>query len=461
MSTAKIRNWACVATLSALFSIVSLHALQTPAESPETLGAGALFDDGEIHDIWLHINSRDWEQLRAGYRENTYYPTDVEWRGFRVRNAGVRVRGRTSRSDFKPGLQLDFNRYVAGQEFLGLKSLVLDNLWQDPTMLRERLAMLVFRRMGLPAPRESHARVYVGSDRVYAGVYGVVEVVDKAFLERHFVENDGYLYEYHWQNPFGFASPGSDLDWYAARFEPRTRERESTWALYSPIQELVRAVNDAPADQLEEALAPYLDLETYITHIAVENFLSQPDGLVGNLGMNNFYLYRFAGKKLSQMIVWDQDLAFEGLDTFGLWENFDQNVLASKIRTVPRLRSRYLDTVVAIAESVGPPAGTPEVEHASSRQCPAPDGEPVCGWLETEVFREYAQIRESALADPRNPYSHEEFEQGVEFLKHFARQRSNLVRRDVARIAPEIVASSKADVNDRFRFRNPRARSPR
>ena len=42
----------------------------------------------------------------------------------------------------KPALRIDFNRYVAGQEFLGLKSLALDNLWQDPSMIRERLAML-------------------------------------------------------------------------------------------------------------------------------------------------------------------------------------------------------------------------------------------------------------------------------------------------------------------------------
>ena len=50
-------------------------------------------------------------------------------------------------------------------------------------------------------------------------------------------------------------------------------------------------------------------------HIAVENFLSEPDGLLGGLGMNNFYLYRFEGTNQSAMIPWDQDLAFEWLES--------------------------------------------------------------------------------------------------------------------------------------------------
>jgi spore coat protein CotH len=228
-----IRSWVCAALLCMWLPTASTAIGEPPVASADSPQADALFDDGQLHDIWIHINSRDWAQLREGYQENTYYPADIEWQGIRVRNAGIRVRGRTSRNGHKPGLHVDFGRYVSGQRFLGLKSLDLDNLWQDPTMIRERLAMLVFRRMGLPAPRESHARMFVGSGREFAGVYGVIEVIDKQFLKRHFDEDDGYLYQYHWQSPFGFSNPSSDLDWYAARFEPRTHEAESTSALFA------------------------------------------------------------------------------------------------------------------------------------------------------------------------------------------------------------------------------------
>lgn len=418
--------------------VVGAWLLRSPAaaqepvdEGPSALSADALFAGAELHDIWIHIHPRDWEQLISGFRTNTYYPADVEWRGLRVRNVGIRVRGRNSRSDRKPGLLLNFNYYVTDQEFLGLKSLVLDNLVQDPSMIRERLAMRVFQRMGLPAPREAHARLFIGADHEFAGVYGVVEPIDKRFLERTFGEDDGYLYEYHWLNPFSFEDPEADLEWYAARFEPRTHENESMADLFSPIRNLVRTVSEAPRSRLEETLEPYLDLRTFITHIAIDNFLSEPDGVIGGLGMNNFYLYRFEDQTRSQLLVWDQDLAFESLATRPE-QNLESNILSRKIWASPGLRAIYLATLLRIARSVGPPEGTPAVADPAARQCPAPDGEPPCGWLEEQVFHDSEQVRAAALADPRKPHSNETFEQQIEFLKEFARTRSEIVRRYVA-----------------------------
>lgn len=54
-----------------------------------------------------------------------------------MRNAGIRSRGRGSRSGTKPGLRVDFDRYASDQTFLGLKSFILDNLTQDPSGVHE------------------------------------------------------------------------------------------------------------------------------------------------------------------------------------------------------------------------------------------------------------------------------------------------------------------------------------
>ena len=452
MSQHRTKYWAAAAVVCALLQIVAASAQWAAPRSTEAPEADALFDDKTLHEIWIHINARDWEQLRAGYRENTYYPADIEWRGMKVRNAGIRVRGRTSRSPEKPALRIDFNRYVAGQEFLGLKSLALDNLWQDPSMIRERLAMLVFRQMGVPAPRESHARVYVGGSREFAGVYGIVEVIDKDFLQRNLGENDGYLYEYQWQEPYGFQNLHAGLDWYATRFEPKTHETAATYTLFAPIQELVHTINDADEWRLEEALQPYLDVRRYIRHIAIENFLSEPDGLLGGLGMNNFYMYRFEGRNEFAMIPWDQDLAFEYLDMPPPTHNIADNVLATKIWASPELRFAYLQALIDVAASVGPPAGTPAVTDPATRQCPAPPGQPACGWLDREIFRQYAQVRESALADPRTPHSDEAFEESIEFLKRFARERGDIVRQYIATL-PADTSGEQPPSSDSLRYR--------
>lgn len=166
-------------------------------------------------DLWM--NSLDWAKLKAAFQENTYYPADVTWNGQTVRNVGIRSRGLGSRSSTKPGLRVDFDRYATDQTFLGLKSFVLDNLTQDKSGIRETVAMRFLTRLGIPAPRETHTKLYING--TYSGLYALVESVDKTMMGRVFgsigddVQNDGYLFEYNYVvgSPWTFGYEGSDL----------------------------------------------------------------------------------------------------------------------------------------------------------------------------------------------------------------------------------------------------------
>ena len=164
--------------------------------------ADEFFNPETLQRIDLWLNSSDWSKLKAAFQENTYYPTDVTWNGQTVRNVGIRSRGLGSRSGTKPGLRVDFDKYSTSQTFLGLKSFVLDNLTQDQSGIKETVAMRFFARMGIPAPRETHTRLYVNG--TYAGLYALVESVDKTMMGRVFgsigedLQNDGYLFEYNY-----------------------------------------------------------------------------------------------------------------------------------------------------------------------------------------------------------------------------------------------------------------------
>ena len=98
---------------------------------------------------------QDWSALKQNFKENIYYPTALQWQGVNVSNVGIRSRGLGSRSGTKPGLRVDIDRYNVDQTFLGLKSFVLDNLVQDPSMLRERLTMAFFRASACRRRREA------------------------------------------------------------------------------------------------------------------------------------------------------------------------------------------------------------------------------------------------------------------------------------------------------------------
>jgi spore coat protein CotH len=126
-----------------------------------TLPSDALFNEAVLHEIRLSINSKDWQTLKDNYLTNDYYPCDFRWNGQLVRNVGIRSRGQASRSATKPSLRVDFNRYTAGQTLLDLKSVVLRNNATDFSNLHERIAMELYARMGLPAPRVAHAKLYI------------------------------------------------------------------------------------------------------------------------------------------------------------------------------------------------------------------------------------------------------------------------------------------------------------
>lgn len=384
---------------------VTCSAVSLAAQGPRALTADDLFSGLEIQEVWIHINDGDLRRLRETADQNTFYTCDIEWRGLRVNNVGIRSRGGATRNGTKPAFQLDFDRYTAGQQFLGLKSLVLDNLWHDASMMKERLTMLLFQRMGLPAPRESHARVFIGSRRTYAGVYAITEDIDERFLAREFGEDSGYLFEYDRIDGYHFEDPGPSLDPFAARFKPKNHKTESMFALYAPIQDMVRAINEAPAENIEAAVGPFLDLDRVLTFIALENYLAEWDGFTGDLGMANFYLYRFAGSRRSELLVWDHDNTFTSVD-FPVGYNLHLNVLTRKIAAVPGLRGRYLQRLLDVAAAAD-------------------------GWLAGQAEGQYRQIRESALADPIN-HPNDTFEAAAAFIRDFARRRTGIVRESVA-----------------------------
>ena len=153
-----VRPLALVAALALLMVVA-----RPSAQAPPPDAAAPLFDDTRVEDINLLINSKDWETLKENYKGNTYYPADWRWRDTTVRNVGIRSRGNGSRSGVKPGLRVDFDRYSTKQKFLGLKSVVLRNNTQDPSQIHERVSMLFFARMAVPAPRELHARLLVNN----------------------------------------------------------------------------------------------------------------------------------------------------------------------------------------------------------------------------------------------------------------------------------------------------------
>jgi hypothetical protein len=394
-----------------------LSRCQAAALLAFALGAGPagaaedLFDEKVLHDVRLYLSPADWEKLKANYADDTYYPCDLLWRGEVALRAGVRSRGNGSRDAVKPALRVDFNRYVAGQEFAGLGALVLNNLRQDPPMIRLALALLFFRRMGHPAPRTSFARLYVNDS--YAGLYLVEEPVDKRFLKRVFGHDDGYLYDYQWAFEYRMEYLGPDPSRYVpVPFRPETHEDNPE---PGPLIELIRVVNEAPDRDFVAAAGGYLDWQRFISYLAVENFIVQWDGFAGAVGINNFYLHRPRNKTTFQLIPWDQDAAIL-LPEYPIFANLDTNVLTRRALADPALRRAYLGELLRCAE----------VAEAAGNS------------LLDEIRWRYELIRSAALEDTFKAYTNERFELEVAGLLWGGENRGPFVREAASAALAEV-----------------------
>jgi spore coat protein CotH len=363
----------------------------------------AFFDDSVVQDIRLDLNAGDWQTLRANFREDTYYPADFRWKDQVVRNVGIRSRGFGTRNPVKPSLRVDFNRFSPDQEFLEVKSVVLKNNVSDPSNMHERISMLLLRRLGLFASRETHARLFVNGE--YYGVYTLAEAVDKHFLKRVFGENDGYLFGYTWAFRYFFGDLGTDPAAYVPiPFEPETHEDDPEPLA---IVDLVQAINRSP--NFAGEINTYIDIRKFVRQIAVETFLADRDDFLGEYGMANFFLYRPPGRRQFTMIAWDKSEAFS-TPFFEIFQRVFENQLASRALDVPELRSLYFDTLLECVTSINEPGSTDPR-----------------GWLDREIDRENAQIRDAVLADPVKPFANGDYDAAVAGLHDFARQRGPFV----------------------------------
>jgi spore coat protein CotH len=366
-----------------------------------------LFRAQTMMRVDLELHSADWAKLKENFQTNTFYPADFKWNGQTVFNVGIRSRGRGSRNANKPGLKVDFDQYSTNQKFLGLKSLVLDNLTQDPSGIHETVSMRFYERLGIPTPRETHVRLYVRGE--YIGVYALVESVDKEFLKRIYgiigddTQNDGWLYEFVWQDHWLFTDLGTDLREVKLRFDATTHESKSDEDKYRAIQELITLANQTPVERFVEVIGPRFDLPGFIRFVAAQAYLGDTDGFLGAFGINNFYLYRLENQIQHVMIAWDTDNTFWGA-TFPVRPP-EENVLMQKLMRIPEYNALWYS------------------ELARANQLAEQDG-----WLDTEIIRNVQLIDTAMKEDVYKPYSNNSYEGEAGQMLSFAHDRITYVK---------------------------------
>jgi hypothetical protein len=292
---------------SAALYLAVVAAPAAAAEDP----AAWMYSPRTISEIALTLPPASWQELEE-HPEDEYVPgtfaiaetdgvpgtagaftTPIE--------VGVRLKGGEFGSlrnlKQKAAFKVKFDEFVAGQAFLGLEKLTLNNMVEDPSMVHEAAAYEAFGALGVPSPRAGFAFVRVNGESF--GLHLNIETPDKVWLEKQFgpfLSPPQHLYEGEY---------GADVT--PPRFEELEVD-EGKKKEKGDLEALVAAVAD-PTPSFSAAVGPLADLGEMTRMWAVEKYAGHWDGYSGRAGErqpNNYYLYSDALGRF-QMLPWGTD----------------------------------------------------------------------------------------------------------------------------------------------------------
>jgi hypothetical protein len=293
-----------------------------PAGTSEEAIADAaawVFDEAALRTYTLSLDPAVWENLIATAVDEAYVLADLEVDGESLPQVGLRFKGSFGTLDAcfddtgalvcsKLSIKLKFDQADPEQRLHGLKRLNFHAMRTDRSQMHERLGYRLFRDMGVPAPRATHARVIVNGE--YQGVFALVEEIDGRFTKSRFADGDGNLYKEQWPN-------SDDLESLTEKLETNeeTPEHSAMLAFYA-------ALTGASADTLTDVVTEHTDIDRLVSYLAVDRVIRNWDGVTAfycfgeSCDNHNYFFYQHEAEPRFTLIPWDLDNTFAVSDGF-------------------------------------------------------------------------------------------------------------------------------------------------
>ena len=156
-----------------------------------------LFDYTKVHSIDIVMD--DWDGFIETCENEEYVPATVVIDGEKVGNVGIRAKGNTSLSSVSSmgsdrySFKIEFDQYENGKNYQGLDKLVLNNLIQDNSMMKDFITYQMMGQFGVSTSLCSYAYLTVNGEDW--GLYLALEAVEESFLQRNYGTNFGDLYK--------------------------------------------------------------------------------------------------------------------------------------------------------------------------------------------------------------------------------------------------------------------------
>lgn len=238
-----------------------------------------LYEPTVLRTFFLEFENADWElELLDFHGTDVEVPATLTVDGKRYPNVGVHFRGMSSYMGVPAGSKRSLNVSLdfadKKQRLYGAKTLNLLNSHEDASMMSTVLYSHVARQ-SIPTPKANFARVVINGESW--GVYVNAQQFDKVFLKENYKTDKGARWKVR-GNPGargGLEYFGDRVEDYKRVFEIKSGDDDKSW---KALIHLCKVLNETPADKLEAAITPILDVDGVLWFLALDVALINGDG---------------------------------------------------------------------------------------------------------------------------------------------------------------------------------------
>jgi len=314
-------------TIAATTSTATTTIVTPTAPKWQTGSSDYLYDQQMLHTFELTISEDALAEIDGDPSEEVYVEGSLTFEGETVTPVGVRYKGSigawvgclTGGNIFQPdgaktctklSMKIKINWNDNSQTFWGVKKLQFHSMNLDPTQMHERLGYWLFREMGVPAPRATHARLNINGK--YVGLYAFVEQIDGRFVDRLFDDGDGNLYKEVWPLDEG----GNARE--RSEFQQALKTNEEDDVTVTHIRTFSKELAAAEKNELPDVAAKWTDIVEVMRWAVVDRAIRNDDGPLhwycfDGCNNHNFYWYEEPASGQLHLIPWDLDNAFQNI----------------------------------------------------------------------------------------------------------------------------------------------------
>lgn len=277
------------------------------------------FSQQRVHRVEVTMPDAQWKDFLAHSQDEEYYPCDIVIDGEAFKNVGIRTKGHSSNMFIyqagkdKYSFRIKMDKYDKYQNYHGLTEFCMNNMYSDPSCMRDILCYNAMQELDAYAPICSYTDMYLNG-QLYS-FYFLAEQPGTTLGERLATDDDAVLYK--------AADVGNNYDCTFAsdmkleNFEVKFGEDEQL----KHIADVVTAINQV-TPQNYKFIEEIIDVPSFLKGFAVNAALCNYDSYNGQMA-HNYYVEYNKGKMY--YIGWDYNLSLGNFMDYGASVNSDIN----------------------------------------------------------------------------------------------------------------------------------------